>query len=407
MPLQPTSVREPWIDALRMLAVFGVFIVNAMGYPFAPSYPVYVGAPQPIDSPTAWIVNGLLVAFVQGKAWPLLCFLFGYSLCAIAMQSRANGLAASYVLRLRSFKLLAVGVVHGAFIYFGDVLTSYAVCGLICAGWVLLRPAKLLEIWKVLSIVFIIFTVVYVLLGLSLLLIDYFPADPIKETEAAKIRLFNASNISNLWILNMRTYFSAWIDAVLFLPFLLWLTVAGVLARRFRLLSSRRFARWFWSKHLPFPQLFCALMFNIFLGISTLQLHRLSDSNEPKLAGVSLLSTSAGIWLAATLLACSMRRWHKRSVLSPWVVWLAPAGKHTLAMYLSLSIILMLSSNAYLGLSGSTLVRLHVVALAWFLVVCLARQATLKGMRDPIARWLSPAVTAKPEAASDDKSEQA
>ena len=395
MPLQPSNAREPWVDALRVLAVLGVFIVNAMGYPFAPSYPVYAGAPQPIDSPTAWIVNGLLVAFVQGKAWPLLCFLFGYSLCSIALQSRAHGLATRRVLRVRSCKLLAVGVVHGAFIYFGDVLTSYAVCGLICARWVLLRPAKLLKVWRVLTVLFIIFTAMYVLLGASLLLLNYFPADSIKDAQATKIRLFDAANISEFWALNMRTYFGGWFEAVLFLPFMLWLTVAGVLARRFRLLSSRRFARLFWSKHLLSSQLFCALVFNIFLGISTIQLYTLDGLNQAKLAGVSALNTSAGIWLAAALVAWGMRHWHKHSSLPAWAVWLAPAGRHTLAMYLSLSIMLMLTSNAYLGLSGSTLVRLPVVVLAWFLVVCLARQASLQGMRDPVARWLSATAIAK------------
>jgi uncharacterized protein len=395
MQLQPNSVREPWVDTLRVLAVLGVFIVNAMGYPFAPSYPMYVGAPQPIDSPTAWIVNGLLVAFVQGKAWPLLCFLFGYSLCSIALQSRANGLVTSNVLRVRSCKLLAVGVVHGALIYFGDVLTSYAVCGLICAHWVLARPAKLLKIWKILTIVVIIFTVMYVLLGVSLLLLNYSAADAIKYAGAIRGALFMAPDISTLRLLNTRTYFGGWIEAILFLPFLLWLTIAGVLARRFRLLSSRRFAQIFWSKHLPALQLFSALVFNIFLGISTIHLHKLGGLNETKLAGVSLLSSSAGIWLAATLLAWSMRRWHKRSSLSHWVIWLAPAGRHTLAMYLSLSIILMFSSNAYFGLSGSTVVRLSVVIAAWFLVVGVARQASKRGMRDPIARWLSSKPSAK------------
>jgi uncharacterized protein len=395
MPLHPSHVREPWVDALRVLAVLGVFVVNAMGYPFAPSYPVYVGAPQPIDSPTAWIVNGLLIAFVQGKAWPLLCFLFGYSLCAIALQSRANGLVARHVLCVRSWKLLVVGVAHGALIYFGDVLTSYAVCGLICAGWVLLRSAKLLKVWKVLTAVFIIFTAMYSLMGVSLLLLNYSPADSIKNAEATKIRLFDAYDIGEFWALNMRTYFGGWIDAALFLPYLLWLTVAGVLARRFRLLSNRRFARQFWSKHLLSSQLFCALVFNIFLGIFTIQLYRLGGLNEVKLAGVSALNTSAGIWLAAALVAWGMRHWHKQSSLSPWVIWIAPAGRHTLVMYLSLSVILMLTSNAYWGLSGSTLVRLHVVALAWFLLVCIARQASLQGMRDPIARWLSSVASAK------------
>ena len=391
MQTRPPVSREPWVDALRVLAVLGVFIVNAMGYPFAPDYPVQAGAPQPADSTTAIVINGLLIAFVQSKAWPLLTFLFGYSLCSIALQSRAKGWVARDVLRLRYWKLLLVGVLHGALIYFGDVLTVYALCGLVAARWALLRPAQLLKVWKTVTIFFIISTVIYALLAVALLFFQYSPADASALAIQTKTTLFAAPDIVTLLALNMRTYFGNWLEVIIFLPFVFWLTVAGILARRFQLLSNRRFAQWFWAKHLLIWQLFFALAFNVSLGLAAVQFHTLGSLHENKLYGVSALSTNAGIWLAACLLAWGMRRWHKRSALSPWVIWLAPAGRHTLAMYLWLSIVLMLSSHAYLGVSGSTPLRLGAVMLAWISVVCLARQASKLGMRDPIARWLSSA----------------
>ena len=151
-----TSNREPWVDALRVLALLGVFIVNAMGYPFAPDFPIYAGAPNPVDSPVALVLNSLLVVFVLGKSWPLLCLLFGYSLCLMALKLRADGVTVSSMLRTRYFKLLVVGIIHGLFVYFGDILTMYAVCGLLVASFVLMRPAKVLKFWKWLSMINIV-----------------------------------------------------------------------------------------------------------------------------------------------------------------------------------------------------------------------------------------------------------
>jgi uncharacterized protein len=84
-----------------------------------------------------------------------------------------------------------------------------------------------------------------------------------------------------------------------------------------------------------------------------------------------------------------MRHWHVTKQLPNWVYWLAPAGKHTLAMYLSLSLVLMLSGGAFLNIQISTPARLVVIGCAWIGVVLLAKYATNRGFRDPISSWIS------------------
>jgi uncharacterized protein len=390
MQSQLTSYREPWVDALRAMAVLGVFLVNAMGYPFAPNYPLTVGAPQPLDSLASLLINGFLVAFIQGKAWPLLCFLFGYSLCSIALQSRAKGLITIRILRVRYWKLLLIGLLHGAWVYFGDILTAYAVCGLVCAGWALSRPAVLLKIWKWLTIAVLVWVLLLTALGASLLLnLSPSAPDAISAGTEVSSRFFLAQDIFALLSLNMRAYFAYQVDALSFMPIFLWLTVAGMLARRFRLLSAKRTARLFWLLHVPSWQLLTALFLNIMIGTAVIKLHTLSSIDQVKLSGLATLNTVTSVWLTMAWLAWAMRRWHKYALLPQWVAWLAPAGRHTLAMYLSLSVILMLTSTPYLGLSGTTATRLMVVLMAWVLAICTARYASSRGKRDPIARWLS------------------
>ncbi len=390
MQNQPSSHREPWVDALRTVAVLGVFLVNAMGYPFAPNYPLTAGAPQPVDSLASIFMNGFLVAFVQGKAWPLLCFLFGYSLCSVALQSRAKGLATSPILRVRYWKLLLIGVLHGALVYFGDILTAYAVCGLVCGRWALSRPAVLLKIWKWLTVAVLGWLFLLMALGINLLLNAPPPVpDAVSAGNQVSTRLFLAQDIHALLALNMRAYFVYQVDAASFIPVFLWLTVSGMLARRFSLLSAKRTARIFWSQHVLFWQLPIALFLNMAIGAAVIKLHTLSSVDEVKLSGLATLNTVTSVWFTMALLAWAMRRWHKYALLPQWAAWLAPAGRHTLAMYLSLSLILMLTSTPYLGLSGTTAMRLMVVVMAWVLAVCVARYASSRGKRDPIARWLS------------------
>jgi uncharacterized protein len=108
-----------------------------------------------------------------------------------------------------------------------------------------------------------------------------------------------------------------------------------------------------------------------------------------KLSAIGLMNMFAGIWLVASALAIVVRYWHKVKYLPPWIHWLAPAGKHTLAMYLSLSLALMLSGGAFLNIQVSTQVRLIVVVCAWISAVLLAKYATNRGFRDPIASWIS------------------
>lgn len=394
MQYRPLPQREQWVDGLRVIAVLGVFVVNAMGYPFAPNYPAPVGAPQPIESPIALLIHGLLVAFVQGKAWPLLCFLFGYSLSAIALQSRSLGLVTCHVLRVRYWKLLVIGVLHGALVYFGDILTAYAVCGLVCSRWALVRPAKLLKIWKRITVVFIIFVVLNIWAGINLLL-NSSPGDAIAQANQAAIKLFEVSDVRKFWVLNIQTYFGAQMQALFLLPVFLWLTLAGMLSRRFRLLSTRHFSRLFWSRHILSWQLWGALLMNVALGIADIKIHSVVGLHEVALSGISALGGIANLWLSVALLAWVMRRRCKNFSLPLWVVWLAPAGRHTLAMYLVLSLGLMLTSHVYLGLSGNIVTRLTAVVTAWFLAVGLARYASSRNLRDPIARWLSTGISSK------------
>jgi hypothetical protein len=71
------------------------------------------------------------------------------------------------------------------------------------------------------------------------------------------------------------------------------------------------------------------------------------------------------------------------------MIWLAPAGRHTLVKYLAISELLVLSQVALSYRATSTLVSLFNLISAWLTVVTIARFSSVKKWCAPIARWPS------------------
>lgn len=126
--------REPLADALRALALAGVLAVNAQSYTTGP-WGTPLGVPLPADSAFAALAHAAVAAVFQGKAYPLLAFLFGYAF-ALSARERGPGFAAHRTRRMG--RLLALGLAHGLLVFSGDILTAYALCGMVllhAAGW--------------------------------------------------------------------------------------------------------------------------------------------------------------------------------------------------------------------------------------------------------------------------------
>jgi uncharacterized membrane protein YeiB len=85
-----------------------------------------------LDSAVTWVI----ATFVDGRAFPMFGFLFGYGVAQIARRRAASGATAREVrglLRRRAAVLIAVGVVDGLLLYVGDILAMYGVLLLVGA----------------------------------------------------------------------------------------------------------------------------------------------------------------------------------------------------------------------------------------------------------------------------------
>jgi uncharacterized protein len=126
-PLAPAD-RLAALDILRGLALFGVMAINVV-FEFRVSIFAQFLPPGTITSPVDRAVETVLDQVVSLKAFALYSLLFGVGL---AIQfDRLAGKGRTVLLVRRLLVLLAIGLVHLTLIWNGDILTEYALAGLI------------------------------------------------------------------------------------------------------------------------------------------------------------------------------------------------------------------------------------------------------------------------------------
>ncbi len=118
------------LDIVRGIAVMGILAMNILA--FAMPFQAYVNpAAYGLESDAdlaSWLFSFVLI---DGKMRGLFSFLFGASTLLVIERAQAAGLSPARVHYSRMFWLLVFGLFHFYFIWFGDILALYALCGLI------------------------------------------------------------------------------------------------------------------------------------------------------------------------------------------------------------------------------------------------------------------------------------
>jgi uncharacterized protein len=142
--LQPVAATERYrhVDVLRGLALFGVLLINLLGA-FRISLYQHIGEFHSHPGRLNHLVDTLAAAFVEFKAFTLFSFLFGAGTAIQAERCAARGLPASRFLVRRFALLSGMGLCHIVFLWNGDILLLYAVCGLLLIAALPLSPRSL------------------------------------------------------------------------------------------------------------------------------------------------------------------------------------------------------------------------------------------------------------------------
>jgi uncharacterized protein len=318
-------------------------------------------------------VQGLIAFLLQGKAYPLLAFLFGMSL-ALAGRGAGNHASARSAKRLR--KLLLLGVLHGTLLYYGDILTMYALCGMLVLSKVH-EPFKRMRPRLRKSVIWAV-TVTLV----SALLAGWSGGPAAGEAQTPTLR--GTTSVSDFVALNASAY--AVMQAaylLMFLPVLRCFMLAGITAARLRLLTHPRWRRLRGAtvRRLLWPALAANAVYALLL---------VSSADEPSALHWCLLALSplVGAPLSMAFCACAALAWQRGA--RAWCAWLAPLGQRTLSLYIGTSVLCMwLFSGAgaswRVGNAGMLAFALLVWGAAWALSALARRQA----WRGPLEAWVA------------------
>lgn len=151
----PATERSSHIDLLRGIALVGIILVNFQSFLF-PLFETNTGPaarPDTIDQCASFLVSWL----IAGKFVIVFAFLFGWGL-GVQMHRQHRSTAA---IARRLLALAVLGVLNAVLLYYGDILTSYAVAGSIMLG---LRncPARIkVKCMIVLGLAIAVFSTIY------------------------------------------------------------------------------------------------------------------------------------------------------------------------------------------------------------------------------------------------------
>ena len=130
------------IDVVRGIALFGVLIVNLITEFRVSIFQQFLGTTFTQTSSDR-VVERIVSLGFEGKAFCLFALLFGVGL-AIQYDRLCRHGSPLYWLFRRLVVLLAFGLIHLLFIWNGDILTEYALAGLVTLPLLLMRARGLL-----------------------------------------------------------------------------------------------------------------------------------------------------------------------------------------------------------------------------------------------------------------------
>jgi len=129
--MHPIVAREriEVIDILRGFTIFGILLVNMPLYGWPNWGPLRAMRAQLPGGPVDEAASLFLWLFAEDKFYPLLSFLFGVGFSIQLARLAAPATQFLSVYRRRLLALLLIGLVHGFFLWSGDILVRYALMG--------------------------------------------------------------------------------------------------------------------------------------------------------------------------------------------------------------------------------------------------------------------------------------
>ncbi|RYE85868.1 MAG: hypothetical protein EOO78_37845, partial [Oxalobacteraceae bacterium] len=121
----PLAGRVALVDTLRALALFGVILMNITSMVMMFMAPAVLERAGPSDM----VFGTADLVLLQGKARSCFAFLFGVGFGVMLLRAESAGAGFDRFFLRRMAVLLMFGVVNQVFLFWGDILVTYALVG--------------------------------------------------------------------------------------------------------------------------------------------------------------------------------------------------------------------------------------------------------------------------------------
>lgn len=385
---QPGSVqsRVREVDALRGFALLGIIVVNSTQIAGSWAW----RSPSVVDATLATgLTRFLITAVFATKFYVLFSFLFGYSFTLqIESAGRAGARFRPRYLR-RMAGLFVLGVAHAVLLYVGDILTTYAILGLLLLAMRHLRPAAAAG-WA--AVIIGVFGALFVFLGFVMVAAQGLAPDAGAQQPAVpvdRLVMLYRGSPGDVVAANLLVLPQAFASIAVFqAPSALAMFLLGLAAGKQGLLTGWR---------VRTATLWRIVRIGLAVGVPGAVVYA-AATHFPLptpwvivALGVDLLTAPAlSAAYASALLLVMRARWGRRVRNA-----LAPAGRLALTNYLSQSLLLMLVFTGY-GLAlydrlGAAAVL--GISLAVFGFQLAASAGWIRYLRYGPAEWVLRAVT--------------
>jgi uncharacterized protein len=367
-------------DVLRGFALLGILVVNIQ----------YMGLSSAEGARGEWtlgLANGsatfIIASIFAGKFYLLFSFLFGYSSNYIIRGERSN--RARWI--KRSVALIALGALHFTFLWHGDIIFLYGIFGLLLTFF-FFRADRTLKIWA--RVLFLLSSAVILLVGILIYLLErYFPEDSYQAVIDTEL---DAVLLDGSFLEAIPARLDLWVGSAAVGIFL-----QGGAAFAAFLLGLRMARTNFLSSPIDRNKNTSLMKKGFLLGapiqiVAAVILVRNEQSADPSEAIYILALFSA--FIAAPLLSMFYIGLFRKLVEEkPHLVsWMMSAGKMSLTVYISQSVITLIVFSSWgLGLFQD-LQTWQVVFLAigiWLLLVFLSNYWLKRFNQGPLERLVN------------------
>ncbi|PTH30739.1 DUF418 domain-containing protein [Staphylococcus arlettae] len=225
------------LDALRGMSLLGIVLMNILIFSFPYDN---IDLTKHLSGFDVTIIRSVKLIIIS-SFYPIFTFLFGYGLSIMYQNTQRKQLRFYPIIYRRLFFLLVVGLLHGYFIFSGDILFTYAVTGMVAVLLIKLSKNTLTNIALILFMVKIIVILMPVVIlhamygpDNSFNMLSHSVQDLINSRQSSSYLDFLPINMeeNNYSILDTLT-----ISAIFeFLPYIL----IGIAAQKFDLISHIR-----------------------------------------------------------------------------------------------------------------------------------------------------------------------